>query len=259
MNQNRMKFFLLGLTATALVAGSAQARDGFGPTDGELMMLPRFCTAKLKGQGAEGFRKQFGANNWIHMHHYCFAETFARRAAFSPDPEDRKFQIGRAVNNYDYVLRHTEPRFFMRSHIRTRMADALFKSDDPVSATRVLRLALRDDEKHVPAYLTLSAYLAEHGERAEALELVTRGLRYVPNAVALQKRYLELGGSEPFPEPVATARDAELSVRTVSASSDESAGAAVAGERCRFCPPESIQQRWAASFESNDDGPVDAR
>jgi hypothetical protein len=39
---------------------------------------------------------------------------------------------------------------------------------------------------------------------ARALETVTEGLCHVPDSKALQRRYLELGGKKPFPEPIAT-------------------------------------------------------
>jgi tetratricopeptide (TPR) repeat protein len=61
--------------------------------------------------------------------------------------------------------------------------------------------AIELDPRHVNAYWILSDSYQALGNKKKALEFVTEGLRHVPGARALVRRYRELGGSDPMPEP----------------------------------------------------------
>ncbi|RLQ20766.1 hypothetical protein DWB85_16075 [Seongchinamella sediminis] len=45
------------------------------------------------------------------MHHYCFGLNFMNRAATEFDSKKRKFILGQAIRNFEYVLR-TWPKDF---------------------------------------------------------------------------------------------------------------------------------------------------
>lgn len=108
-----MTMFTLGQAA------SASPLKPFAPSDAEIRLLPPFCQAKLGKGGADIWVSRFGADNWLHMHHYCYALNFMNRARFEMDPNYRKHYLGSAINNFDYVLQRWKPGFPLYGNARS--------------------------------------------------------------------------------------------------------------------------------------------
>ena len=101
----------------------------FEPTPAEIANMPEMCLAKWhatrnssRAQEINAYYFKVFGQDWTHMHHYCFALNFAKRAsAPNISKAEKTFELGRAVNNLEYVLEHTSPQFVWRGQTERLM------------------------------------------------------------------------------------------------------------------------------------------
>lgn len=269
MNRALITTFL-ALSASSVLAQSTSARDA------ALATLPPFCQVKLAQPGTPqdaAMSSRFGAANWLHMHHYCYALTDQQRARNAPNPQVRATALRDAIGNYMYVVNKAERGFWMRPQIYTELGRVLIETRAYPDATRWFTEAITFNPGYAQAYIGLIDVHRRTGNRAAALEAATAGLRKVPDYKPLQNTYLEFGGVKPFPEPAVARKsdavaapdagpgpaatpavetpsqepaDATATPESQSTSADTVNGALDRG--CRFCPPEEIQKRWRETF-----------
>jgi tetratricopeptide (TPR) repeat protein len=67
-----------------------------------------------------------------------------------------------------------------------------------------LKKSLAINPKQTNAYNTLANLYGRKNMKNEALEIITEGLRHLPEAKSLKRNYTELGGKLPYPEPILT-------------------------------------------------------
>jgi tetratricopeptide (TPR) repeat protein len=211
----------------------------------------QMCKARVAGKDMSDNR------NWMHMHHFCDGLRFYSRAMSSThNREDFKYYIQESLGGYDYVLRTTTPDFVMRPEINAEKARTLALAGRKAEAVMLYTSVMQQTPNFVPAYLYLADYYAS-SNRSKALELVSEGLRHNPETKSLQRRYRELGGKLPYPEPLAKAEpvkppieDAVVTETKAEPSPEQAKAAnAEAGPKveepkigspknpyCRFCP-----------------------
>lgn len=97
----------------ALIGSISQADPKpYAVTPDEIAMMPKMCQAKLSpalGGNTEVqnyWNNQVGHDCWIHMHHYCHGLKSVMRAKFTFNNTDRRFYLGQAIGEFDYVLQH---------------------------------------------------------------------------------------------------------------------------------------------------------
>ena len=249
----------------------------YGPTEAEVATLPDFCRAKT-GNVSQAERiaaeRSLGANNWLHIHHYCYAVNFVKnRLNSARTPNERRGMFNNIIQDYEYVLKNAERTFWMRPQIHLEMGRVYEKMREKGAALGQYAQAINFNPDFQAAYLPLIAVQRDLGDSKAALATATEGLRRFPSSKGLKKAYLSLGGKEPFPEPItreaAAPRDARPEASPVTPKDDrESSAASVESESaaktvpdaqaesvddeanrgCRFCPPDEIQQRWRDSF-----------
>ncbi len=252
MRARAMPFLLLGWAFTISQAGAADM--SVRPNAAEMMSLPPFCAARLNGaQGSpewNTWRSRLG-DNFLDIHHYCFALVAVDRYWGARTQQDRGFYLQRALNNFDYIVNAAKPDFPLRAEVYSDRGNLFKLMGKPGEAARDFNQAMSLNPKLVKPYLQLAELQVESKARARALETITEGLRQVPDSKALQRRYLELGGKKPFPEPVnvkAAEQSAEPGSEAVKAEAASGpAESAVEAKPvigtpsnpyCRFCPPE---------------------
>ena len=262
----------------AMIIPQAGAELPSGPaTKAEIAALPPLCRVKLGGSSQaemSAAERSLGANNWLHFHHYCFAVNYLRnRLSSVRSQSDRKWMFGEIIGNYVYVLDKSEKTFWMRPQIHLEIGRVYEQMRDKGAAMGQYAQAISFNPDFQAAFLPLIAVQRDLGDPKSALATAAEGLRRFPSSKGLKKAYLDLGGKEPFPEPImkeaAVPRNARPQASPVTteegrqgseASAElESAGKSapdaqaesVADEvnrGCRFCPPDEIQQRWRDSF-----------
>ncbi|NMF87372.1 tetratricopeptide repeat protein [Aromatoleum petrolei] len=263
------------LLALAVLAYGAPAGavEAFGRTPQEEAL----CSTYVYGAGAKDLGNR---RDWQHMHHYCDCVRFRYRAIRTMgDKATFRYNLESAIDGCDYVLQHTTKAFIMRPKVHIDKGRALKLKGDKALAAQEFSTAIETDPTEVNAFNELSLLQEEGGKKAEARETIARGLRHNPDSIQLQKRYLELGGTKPFPEPIARVEPAPeekavepdlpelqglrpvepvIQVDAVTEHQDKSSegdqagppDAASAGRSCRFCPPEEVHRRWVESFKS---------
>jgi tetratricopeptide (TPR) repeat protein len=135
------------------------------------------------------------------MHHYCDGLRFYNRAVANTfNRTEFKYNIERSLSGFDYVLSHTSSDFNMRPEVIANKARTLALAGRAAEALMLYTGVVQQTPTYVPAYLYLADYYAT-SDRKKALSLVSDGLRHNPGTKSLQRRYQELGGELPYPEP----------------------------------------------------------
>lgn len=193
------KYWLLALLT---VATSGWAVQPFAPTPEEEVM----CQARVYSR--LGPRDQ----NTMHMHHYCSGLRMLSRAyANLGNKSVLRYNVGRAISNFDYVLQHTETSYYMRGEVHVNKGLALKLAGRKAEAVTEFNRAIEYDIASPEAYQALADHYAETGNRKKALEMATEGLKRSPDSRGLKRRYTELGGELPYPvraEPATAATPA---------------------------------------------------
>lgn len=194
-----MKFILFAL-AGLLATDSALALQPFAKTAAEDAM----CRMSIAGRDTSDKR------NWGHMHHYCDGLRFYNRAlANTGNRSDFKYNIQLSLAGFDYVLSHTSPDFSMRPEVIANKARTLALAGRKAEAVMLYTGVVQQTPNYIPAYLYLADYYASN-DRKKALNLVSDGLRHNPGTKSLERRYQELGGTLPYPEPLKRAEPAVI-------------------------------------------------
>lgn len=144
------------------------------------------------------------AKGALSFHHYCWGEIVRNRFYRETDANKRKELAEYAMSGSKYVIdfpQYRSPNWPYLSHVYVTMGTAYLLMKDRVAAINAFLMALRINPRERKAYIHLSDTLAEAGKKEEALKHVTEGLRYFPKTKALTRRYQELGGKLPYPEP----------------------------------------------------------
>lgn len=279
--------FRVGLLAAALMTCSMYSVAQHNPagTAAERAQLPPFCAVKLKDDNrspaAQRWIAQFGFDNWLHVHHYCYGKVFMLRASAAGAKRDQDYQRSLAIKEYSYVLNASKPDFWMRPQIHLeigRIQQSLGQFEEAIAS---FGAAVRANPRYQAAYLALIAALRSKDQRADALSVAQQGVRYLPDSADLKKSYFDLGGREPLPRPAESAQrntpipdtngqPAPQETQGQSSASDAAdegeEGASVTpvqqgpsdaadpvgpseGRSCRFCPPTEIEERWRENFQ----------
>jgi tetratricopeptide (TPR) repeat protein len=176
----------------------------FAPTQSELATLPPYCAARLNEQSAafKSWQSTMGAG-FLHIHHYCFGLNFMNRArGMSSSNKEREGTLQAAITNFNYVLRNTQPDFYMRPEVLMNRGITLSMQHNDGAAVGDLLKAIEMDPGLSRAYMALADLYVKQKNRSKALDTVTTGLRHSPETKSLQRRYTELGGHLPYPEPI---------------------------------------------------------
>lgn len=258
------RFMLLGVICGA--GPTLAVETGLRPNAAEMSKLPPYCQAKFNLPPGSpewlGWRDRIG-ENWNDLHHYCAGLNYVNRYWRASDKRDKGFYLQRAMGGFDYLVKAQKPDFALRAEMYANRGEVFKLMGKPGEAAKDFNQALSIDPRMVRPYLQLADLYVAGKSPNRALETVTEGLRHVPDSTALQRRYLELGGQKPFPDPVVTKADEPVPAQPeapasepgglaqpVEADAVESkpepnaqtdASPAIGTPKnpyCRFCPPE---------------------
>lgn len=137
------------------------------------------------------------------VHHYCWALINAGRAEAPGVPRAmRESLLRRAIDDVNYVLRHSPPDFVLAPELFLRNGDYYDKLGLPVQAMEHYELSRRSKRDYWPAYARLAALQARLGKRDVALQVLDEGLAVLPNhpeLTAAKKGLMPKGGAARSP------------------------------------------------------------
>jgi tetratricopeptide (TPR) repeat protein len=141
----------------------------------------------------EHWTSVMGAENFLHLHHYCYGLDNTNRALyFSSTKQARTFELSNAVREFDYVLARVKPDFALLPEILTRRGENLLRLGNGPQGLLDLNRAIELKPDHWPPYAALSDYYKSLGDVASAREWAKKGLAAAPGTRALQRRLAEL-------------------------------------------------------------------
>jgi tetratricopeptide (TPR) repeat protein len=261
---------LLAAMALVVCQTSAFALQEFTVTRGELAMMPPYCTA-IDGKyvGLPQFensplRDTVPASCHFVLNHFCDGLKAMIRVHTTPDPNESDFWLEKAVGAINSVIAEWDqknPDCPLRADAYLNLGKAqLLKTrrhqgSAPQAALNFSR-ALELKPTYLDAYYALSDLYVEEGNKQKALSVVEDGLRHVPEAKGLLRRFRALGGKTP-PTPIVVAPKSDVTDETSKATIEqqhlpnqpaENKQEPVTSEPtkigspknpyCRFCPPE---------------------
>lgn len=250
-----------------------QIVSGSPMTLSEVSAMPPPCRAIGMGEingvfWPEGMNKN--GTNWIldqpenamakgavWFHHYCWGMLEKHRAFAAVKTSERDFKIKQWRNEMQYIVNWTTQQKINWAYlpvVHMEIAESYVQEKNYPNAIQSAYTALELNADFVPGYILLDDIYERIKDRAKALAAVSEGIKHVPGSKGLQRRYKELGGRMPFPEPYAKPETPEnVSPATGEGASDKPNGdpapekspssttepekIGVPGNPyCRFCP-----------------------
>ncbi len=173
----------------------------------EMRRLPPYCVARMQmsqdSLEAKAWRGKIG-ENFVDYFHYCAGLNFINRYWGARTADDRNYYLKEAKGEFDYIAQRLKPDFTMGAELYSNRAEVLSLMGKVGEAIIDLNKALSINPKMVKPYLQLANLYEKAKDRTRSLGVVTEGLKHVPDSKALQRRYTELGGKLPYPEPIQT-------------------------------------------------------
>lgn len=224
------RYILIIGFVTPLFCAPAYAADTGYPNDSELRSLPEYCQVKLRQKpGDPGYTTWLGilGPDFIHTHHFCAGLNFINRHYKARSAYDKKYYLTAALPEFGYMVTHAAPTYSLMPDVYMNRGVALSKLGRDGEAIVDFQKAIELNPKLPRAYAMVGDYYAERKLTDRALAAITEGLKQAPDSKMLQRRYLELGGKKPFPEPYAPPVREQLDTaqQGSQASADQSKGA----------------------------------
>lgn len=195
---------ILSLLITAFPAYAQPSLQNFRPSPAEMRQLPDYCAVKfnstMDAPDWKLWREQLGPN-YIDMHHYCAGLNFLNRYYVAQSKADKSGMLVAAKRNFDYMMRAAKPDFSLRADIYLHRGRTLKLMGQQGTAISDFQQALTINPKLTKAYLELMSSYVANNQKQKALETAIAGLKQLPNTTSLQRRYRELGGKLPYPQP----------------------------------------------------------
>lgn len=197
----RFKSVLMVLVS-GLSGLATQAQGEFRVTDAEISSLPIFCAARYKGSASEyDIWIQRLGSDFAHTHHYCNGLNFINRYYRSRSQQDKVFNLNNARSNLEYMVTNADPAYSLMPDVYLNLGVVSSLMNQPAQAITHFNKAIQLNPRQPRAYSALADFYAKNKQTAKALEIVTEGLRHNPDTNSLQRRYTELGGKLPYPDP----------------------------------------------------------
>lgn len=197
-----VRYLITGLALLGtLLPGPVQAW-----TAQEIRAMPPYCAgryARINNPAEyQRWEAQYGPD-FLHTHHLCNGIGLLNNYYKAKTPQERKVILNDAMGNLNYMIQHAKPDFKLMPEVYWYRSQVYHLMDRLREAIGDLRKAQQLDPKQARFYLQAADHLNRLGSRKEAFEMVSEGLRHLPDHKGLQERHAKLGGKPPYPEPYA--------------------------------------------------------
>ena len=254
---------LLILLALFSSAAFADNEAVFVKNAHELALLPSYCrgtqqirTVSKDPTPIEDYVKIYG-KTYLALHHYCWALNSENKARLISDKFLREATLAYALGDIQFTLERATPGFILLPEIQLTRARILFSLHREPEAVLALNKAIEAKSDYVPAYVRLSEYFVDKGDKTNAIKTLEQGIDNTENANFLIKRLAKLGKTyngvpgnkretaeapvEVIPSLPKTNADTATDTGTEKAPApgtvpEQPADQAAKGPYCRFCP-----------------------
>ena len=253
-----MRIVRIGLIAWLMLCiPMSYAVEWHEPNAAEVMLLPAYCMVKYRehhgerGALAEG-RALMGPQ-FNNVHHYCNGLNFMNHY-YRSIGDDAASYLSLAINEFTYMVDHPYPNSPIAAQILLQRGIAYSIAERYAESINDLQRSVTLNPKLSQTYITLADNFEKIKARDKALEVVSEGLRQIPESKTLKRRYDELGGKQPYPvavvvaptpqqtepqdkstSPVATQNPSEESTAAQQGSPPAAPSGTSKNRYCRFC------------------------
>jgi tetratricopeptide (TPR) repeat protein len=226
----------------------------------EVRQLPDYCQVKYREMHGDTTARSQGFSlmgpQYANVHHYCDGLNYLNRYYRHIGGQDAASYLSFAINEFTYMADHIIQPSSIEAEIFFQRALAYSLARNDSEAIIDLQRALTLNPQSVRTYIKLADLFSNMKARNKALDVITDGLRQIPDSKVLKRRYDELGGKQPYPEAVAAApapQQTESEEKpTVPATIHEpseptaakQAGDAAAGEQGDATPSSDSKNPW---------------
>lgn len=215
------------VSISTLFSANVLALEDVKPTAVEIARLPFYCRIKFTyGEDIHNPAVKPAVDllgtDYVHVHHYCLGINFMSRAERASNTrQDRAYNLQAAAGNLRYMLTHSSSTLSIRHEVHWRLGMVEQSSKSIGGAILNFQKAIGIKPDYVPAYGALADVYQTSGDTKKALATVTEGLRHIPASKSLQRRYDELGGKKPYPEPYAAPEEKPEAAEAPAKAADD--------------------------------------
>lgn len=140
------------------------------------------------------------------FHHYCWGKLSKLRSYSAKTAEQRRGAVGNWRKEMQFIVDWTGERGIKWQYmpvVHKEIAESYLLDKNYGKAISEGEKALALDKNYVPVYSIMADAYGGANKRDKALEIVTEGLKRAPESKPLKRRYKDLGGKLPYPEPYA--------------------------------------------------------
>lgn len=187
-----MRAFLVWILFAALLvtlpAEQAEARAKI--TKNEWRLLPSFCmyTQTAPGWGTETQRRLHATNNdWIHVHHYCWAIVWTMRS-YQPGMSQREARhyLWTAIDDLSYTINNTTPGFLLRPDMFVRKATLHARLGNYTPAAAAARDLIAERPELPEGYIALADVQIKAGHPEQARKTLVLAKEKVQDQARLE-------------------------------------------------------------------------
>lgn len=187
----------LGVLMSMLpLAVSARANSPFAWSDNDFALYPPYCSAKLNDRAKDLeqiWKKRLGPENFLHIHHFCFGlKALTMAYASFNDVPTRRSLANDAINNFNYILAHTQRDFFMRGDAMVNLGRGYMLQQEYGDARDMFEAALKFNPDMVDAWVALSDLYFQTGKKEDALRTLEEAIERVGEHKKISLRIEEL-------------------------------------------------------------------
>ena len=175
---------LLAALILAFLGTTARADMPPDVTPEESGLLPAWCNytmtwSRLRRDDTQyrQFLARYG-EGWSHMHHYCFALIDIMRLSRPKGIAERRasyVDANRALQNIDYVLGQTDPKFAFRPEMLTQRTRLLTRTGNHKKAAETAQALVAEWPDLPEGYVLIAQMQKKAGNRAAATEILRKG------------------------------------------------------------------------------------
>lgn len=204
-----MQMIWRGILAWVMLGIPVANAEVWSPmTELEVKQLPNYCMVKYREQQGDPGARGGGEGiallgiQYNNVHHYCGGLNYLNRYYRNMGRRDAGSYLAFAISEFNYMVDHMAPQSPIGAEIFLNRGIAYSLAKNDAKAMSDLQRALSLDPTLARAYITIADQYTKNKNRTKALDVVTEGLRHISDNKALKRRYDELGGKKPYPEPV---------------------------------------------------------
>ena len=187
-----MKFFLLLCILMFSSITFARNFTSAVPENDEYANLPEYCQVRLthkidkKVASVKDWQEKMGYQNYMSLHHLCFAENSIQRAKLYPD--QRKKWLSASLGDLNYMEKAATKDFYLLPKIYYFYAYVAEKQGDIKKSVAYAEKAIKKNKKYLKPYLLLADLYIDTENMNAAQEILDRAKKQFPKSRAVKRR-----------------------------------------------------------------------